>query len=318
MMLRTIAGMLSPAGCKGLLSIVIFHRVLARRDDVLDWDLDAHEFEQRVRWLRSWFNILPLDEAVRRLEQRSLPARAAAITFDDGYADNFTVALPILKKLEVSATFFIATGYLDGGRMWNDTIIHSLRHCGRARLDLAAIGLESYELTSCEAIRRAIDRVISGLKYRPPEQRSAAVDYVARVAGCRLPDDLMMRSEDIRAMRRAGMVIGAHTVTHPILAKVDGDAVRQEVVDSRQYLEDLLQERVGLFAYPNGKPAVDFRDEDVGTVRALGFDAAVTTAWGVADAGSDRMQLPRFTPWDRTRIRFGARMMASMLNHARQ
>ena len=317
-MLRTIAGMLSPAGRKALLSIVIFHRVLAQRDPVLDWDLDAREFEQRLRWLRSWFNILPLDEAVIRLEQQSLPARAAAVTFDDGYADNFTVALPILKRLGVSATFFIATGYLDGGRMWNDTIIHSVRHCDKASLDLSEIGLGVHQLGSPEAIRRAIGSVVAGLKYRPPEQRSAAADHVARVAGGRLPDDLMMRSQDLRVMRRAGMVIGAHTVTHPILAKVDVDASRQEVLDSKQYLEGLLQERVGLFAYPNGKPAVDFRVEDVESVRGLGFDAAVTTAWGVADAGSDRMQLPRFTPWDRTRFRFGARMMGNMFSHVRQ
>ena len=309
--------MLSPAGRNGLLSILIFHRVLAQRDPVLDWDLDAGDFERRMRWLKSWFNIVPLDEAVTRLAQGSLPARAAAITFDDGYADNFTVALPILQRLGVSATFFIATGYLDGGRMWNDTIIHSVRHSGRARLDLSEIGLGVYELGSPEAIRRAIGSVVAGLKYRPLEQRSEATDYVARVAGCRLPEDLMMRSDDVRAMRRAGMLIGAHTVTHPILAQLATDSARQEILDSKQYLEGLLQERIGLFAYPNGKPTVDYRLEDVENARGLDFDAAVTTAWGVADVNSDRMQLPRFTPWDRTRLRFGVRMMRNMVDHAR-
>ncbi len=196
----------------------------------------------------------------------------------------------------------------------------SATRIGNSLLDdaLSEIGLGVHELGSPEAIRRAIGSVVAGLKYRPPEQRSAAADYVARVASCRLPDDLMMRSEDLRAMRRAGMVIGAHTVTHPILAKVDADVARQEVLDSKLYLEGLLQERVGFFAYPNGKPAVDFRVEDVQAVRALGFDAAVTTGWGAADAGSDRMQLPRFTPWDRTRLRFGARMLGNMFSHARQ
>lgn len=318
MIIKTIAGMRSPAGRKGLLSIAIFHRVLARRDPVLDWDLDAGEFEKRLQWLSSWFNILPLDEAVTRLAQRSLPARAAAVTFDDGYADNFTVALPILQRLGVPATFFIATGYLDGGRMWNDTIIQSIRHCGKERLDLSAIGLGVHDLTSADHIRSVIDRIVSGLKYLQPEQRSEAADHVARVAGCRLPDDLMLRSEHVRAMRRAGMLIGAHTVTHPILAQVDADAARQEILHSKHHLESLLQERVGLFAYPNGKPVVDYRVEDVESVRELGFDAAVTTAWGVADADSDRMQLPRFTPWDRTRFRFGARMMQNMFNHGRK
>ncbi len=71
-------------------------------------------------WVKTWFNVMPLDAAVNALKKRNLPARAMAITFDDGYADNQVTALPILKQHGLSATFFIATGYLDGGRMWNE------------------------------------------------------------------------------------------------------------------------------------------------------------------------------------------------------
>jgi hypothetical protein len=97
-------------------------------------------------------------------------------------------------------------------------------------------------------------------------------------------------------MRDAGMLIGAHTVTHPILARLNADAVLSEARESKQFLESLIQERVGLFAYPNGKPDVDYRAADAEIIRGLDFDAAVTTAWGVADVQCDRMQLPRFTP----------------------
>lgn len=317
MIVKAMAGLLSPGGANGRLSILIFHRVLAQRDPVLDWDLDAGAFEQTVQWLKAWFNVLPLDEAVTRLRERSLPARAAAITFDDGYADNFLVALPILKRHDLPATFFVATGYLDGGRMWNDTIIEALRHCAKSRLDLSNEGLGVHELNSAEDVRKAISGILNDVKYRDPERRKQAVEHVAAVAGCRLPSDLMMTSEQVRAMRREGMSIGAHTVTHPILARIDADPVRSEVLESKQFLESLLQERVGLFAYPNGKPTVDYRARDVATMRGLDFDAAVTTAWGVADARSDLMQLPRFTPWDRTRFRFGARLMKNLLDNPR-
>jgi len=119
-------------------------------------------------------------------------------------------------------------------------------------------------------------------------------------------------------MRRAGMLIGAHTATHPILARLGPDEARREVVASRDFLQDLLQERVGLFAYPNGRPSMDYRAEDAECIRSLGFDAAVTTAWGVADAGSDLMQLPRFTPWDGTRLRFGLRLLRNLLDDSRR
>jgi len=116
----------------------------------------------------------------------------------------------------------------------------------------------------------------------------------------------------VRAMRRAGMQIGAHTLTHPILARLDADSARAEIGGSKRFLEALLDEPVTLFAYPNGKPGRDFSDESVAIARDLGFETAVTTAWGVADRNSDRLRLPRFTPWERTRLRFGARMFNTL------
>ena len=83
--------------------------------------------------------MIPLDVAVDALKTGKLPARAAAITFDDGYADNRSIALPILKQHGLSATFFIATGYLNGGRMWNDTIIEAIRRSEAKKLEIGRI-----------------------------------------------------------------------------------------------------------------------------------------------------------------------------------
>lgn len=317
MILKNVARMLSPGGRSGRLSILMFHRVPAHQDAIMNWDRDARAFEQTITWLKKWFNVLPLDEAIVRLKEHSLPERAASITFDDGYADNFTVAMPILQSHGVTATFFIATGYLDGGRMWNDTVVEAVRLCAKPRLDLLSEGLGLHELNSAEAIRQAIMSILSNVKYRDPSERLKAVDYVASVAGASLPSDLMMTSEQVKMMRRGGMLIGAHTVTHPILARLAADEARAEVLDSRQFLESLLQERVGLFAYPNGKPNIDYRAGDVEMIRGLGFDAALTTAWGVADAESDLMQLPRFTPWDQTRFCFGFRLVNNLWQNPR-
>jgi peptidoglycan/xylan/chitin deacetylase (PgdA/CDA1 family) len=312
---KTLLKVVAPGGRRGKLSILIFHRVLPRRDQVLNWDLDAAGFEQTVRWLKEWFNVLPLDQAIARLKDNSLPPAAAAITFDDGYADNFTVAMPILSSYALTATFFIATGYLNGGRMWNDTIVEAVRHCSKPRLDLLKEGLGVHELGSPDAIRQAIFSLLNNVKYLGRCERDKAADYVAAAAGTKLPSDLMLTAEQVREMRRAGMLIGAHTVSHPILARLAPEEARAEVAESKRFLESLLQERVGLFAYPNGKPNVDYRAVDAEMLNDLGFDAALTTAAGVADAASDMMQLPRFTPWERTKLRFGARLLQNVLQN---
>ena len=124
----------------------------------------------------------------------------------------------------------------------------------------------------------------------------------------------MMRESQVRELRAAGMEIGAHTVTHPILLNTAPDAARREIVESGRRLAEILGEPVRLFAYPNGKPGVDYGPEHVQMVRDAGFAAAVSTGWGVATEGSDRFQLPRFTPWDRTPGRFALRLIRNMRN----
>ena len=314
-MMKQALRLLSPAGAGARLSVLIFHRVLREPDPLFPGEMDAPRFEAVCSWMSEWFNVLPLDAAVRQLETGALPERAMAITFDDGYADNHDVALPILRRHGLPATFFIATGFLDGGRMWNDTVIESIRRTPLRRIDLRSVcgmDLGIHDLDTVTARRTAIGRIIGGIKYMEPERRQTVVDTIGSRADTALPDDLMMTSEQVRGMRAAGMQIGAHTVSHPILARLDREAAREEIEVSRQRLEAILDERIGLFAYPNGKPAEDYSDETVTLAREVGFDAAVSTAWGAAGSATDRFQLPRFTPWDATRLRFGIRLAANL------
>ncbi|EGJ09805.1 polysaccharide deacetylase family protein [Rubrivivax benzoatilyticus] len=314
-MIRAALGVVSPAGARARLSILIFHRVLPQPDPLFPEEMHAGRFDTLCGWLAGWFNVLPLDEAVRRLAEGTLPPRALAITFDDGYADNHDVALPILRRHGLNATFFVATGFLDGGIMWNDVLIEALRRTREDSLDAgAATGLALGRLSTVttEQRRAAVDTLIGALKYLPQPQRARAVDSVARSAGVELPRDLMMTGAQVRALHAAGMRIGGHTVGHPILARLDSRAARAEIADGKAALEALVDAPVRLFAYPNGKPGEDFGDEHVAMARELGFEAAVTTGWGAAGAGADHHRLPRFTPWDRRRWRFGLRMLGNL------
>jgi peptidoglycan/xylan/chitin deacetylase (PgdA/CDA1 family) len=317
--LRTLLSTLSPPGVRARLSVLIFHRVLREPDPLLPGEMHAERFNQVCGWLANWFNVLPLPEAVGRLRDATLPARAAAITFDDGYVDNHDVAMPILRRHGLSATFFVATGFLDSGRMWNDTVIEAVRRTRVPKWNLDACGLPGVTHVEMEDLAQrqaAIPRLLGAIKYLEPCQREAAVACVASVAAADLPQDLMMSSDHVRRLRQAGMQIGAHTVSHPILSRLSAAAARKEVVDSKHALEELLQERVALFAYPNGKPHQDYGREAVEVIRQCGFDAALSTAWGSARRHDDPYQLPRFTPWDQSQTRFGLRMLRNLATPA--
>ena len=312
MLIKSLLRRASPQGAGTRLSVLIFHRVLPQVDALFPEEVDARRFNQICEWMKQWFNVLPLDAAVAHLRSGTLPERAACITFDDGYADNFHVALPILKTHGLTSTFFIATGFLDGGRMWNDTIIESVRACKLPQLDLQAIGLGVHKVASVADKKVAISALIGQIKYRSVEDRVTTMLAIAAQAQVQPPDDLMMTSNEVKLMRQAGMQIGAHTVNHPILARLSGPEACREILESRSTLERILGERVGLFAYPNGKPDEDYTPDTVALVRDLGFDAAVSTRWGVSGTDTDLFQLRRFTPWDRNKLRFSMRMMANI------
>lgn len=290
------------------LSILIYHRVLWEQDGLLPSVPDTVLFERHMRWLRQFFNVLPLEDAISRLRAGRLPPRAAAITFDDGYLDNVEVALPVLQRLGLHATFFIATEFLNGECMWNDRVIEAVRRIHVGEVDLGRYGGGRHILDGSENERAAaIEGLLRGIKHLPPEQREAAVAEIESRADHQTRR-LMMSESDVRGLAQAGMGIGAHTVTHPILTMLSDDASWREIEDSRTHLREVSGDSVRLFAYPNGQPGQDYDERHVAMVRDAGFDAALSTVWGAATQGDDPLQLPRFTPWDRSAPRFVLRL----------
>jgi peptidoglycan/xylan/chitin deacetylase (PgdA/CDA1 family) len=294
-LLRTAAGIVSRWGDRALL-IVTYHRVLLQPDPLLPDEPSAEEFSTLIDALRRTFNVLGLHEALTLMKARRLPARALCITFDDGYANNSEVALPILREHGVRATFFIATGFLNGGRMWNDSIIEAVRNAP-AGLDLEDLGLGKYALLDMQARRGAIAQLLGSLKYTEPGARARISALVAERAGVTPTSDLMMSDEQVRKLTRGGMDVGGHTVNHPILARLDGDIARREINESHDRLKQITGNTPLSFAYPNGRPGVDYGPEHVAMVREAGFECAVSTASGCATALTDAYQLPRIAPW---------------------
>jgi peptidoglycan/xylan/chitin deacetylase (PgdA/CDA1 family) len=313
---RALMATLSPSGAHSRLSILIYHRVLPQRDPLFPDELDAQDFDEQMRFVKACFNVIPLRDAVRSMRRGTLPPRAACVTFDDGYADNAEVALPILQKHGISSTFFIATGFLDGGRMWNDTVIELVRRASWKTLDLSAMGWGTFEIGTTEQRRKTVFALLAKLKYLPFELRKAKIDEMTDLLHVALPTNLMMDSDQVRKLHNAGMEIGGHTVNHPILACLEYADARTEIAIGKETLEQIIRAPVRLFAYPNGKPNQDYLSDHVEIVKGLGFDGAVSTAWGAARCGDNLYQLPRFTPWDRGYMRFTIRMAQNLFRKA--
>jgi peptidoglycan/xylan/chitin deacetylase (PgdA/CDA1 family) len=290
------------------LLVLIYHRVLPAPDFMYPYDPDAAEFSRQMGALAEDFTVLALGEAVSRLARGALPERAVAITFDDGFADNVTVALPILAAAGLSATFFVASGYLGRGCMFNDCVIEACRRapCGTWSTGTAEFG--HVEVTG-ETGRRALAyRMIAQLKYLDAGRRLECARQLLGSAGAAAPAGLMMSEQQVRELRAAGMEIGGHTRNHPILARLSDADAEREIAGGRADLAAITGGPIELFAYPNGEPGRDYGERDVALVRRLGLRAAVSTARGFADRRSDAFQLPRIGSWGASAWRYSARI----------
>lgn len=288
------------------LNILMYHRVMPEVDPLRPWEIDQQQFRQHMQWISGIFNVIPLSEAVEQLKKGSLKRRSLAITFDDGYLDNATHALPILKEFGFHATFFCTSAWLEGGQMWNDKVIESIRLWPKDVLSIDALKLKELPVKSLAEKNKAIETILPILKYQPPAQRQEIADSLsARVS--ELPQ-LMMQPEQLKQLHAEGMGIGGHTHSHPIIANLDDISLIEELSTNKQILETIIGKPIKLFAYPNGKPEIDYHCKQIQHLKDAGYSAAVTTEVGAVNLDSKRYELARFTPWDKNRLKFLARL----------
>jgi len=284
--------------------VLIFHRVLKALDPMSPDEPTAVWFARLLKMLAANFEMISLTEALQRAQAGSLRGRTLSVTFDDGYADNYAVALPILEELGVPATFFVASGFIDGGRMWNDSIIETFRRLEPGACEVDMQGPSSFNLADWASRRKAAAATISAWKHLPPDERQARVDdFAGRVP--ELPTDLMMTKQQLRRLADSPSAsVGGHTRNHPILASVPDAEAMSEIEGGKRDLEDWIQTEVSHFAYPNGRFGADYQTRHAALVEQAGFRAAVATDWGTLGTDSDSYAIPRFTPWQKDLSRF--------------
>ncbi len=251
---------------RGLL-VLNYHRIGDPAVTPLDrgtFSATAAHFDQQLAILtRSADVISPADLAAI---PPTSPGRYVIITFDDGYRDNFELAFPMLRHHHLPATFFIPTGLIDDRRLaWWDEIAWLVRHATASTLALAPWVTRPVPLDDREA---AIRTLLACYKQLPGDQTTPFRAAIATATGAEPPAslaaDTWMTWEMIRALHDAGMTIGAHTVNHPLLARLPLADQRAEIVHSRDRIHTQLGVRPTAFAYPVGQ-----RDSFDTTTRAL-------------------------------------------------
>lgn len=295
--------------CGRRLCILTYHRVLAGSDPLRPSEPSAEQFESQLVVLRKAFDILRLDVAVELLLEGRLPRRALAITFDDGYLDNHDIALPILRRQGVPATFFIATTFLDGSEMFNDVVIEAVRHAKASELKPAWMpDGKRLPIASVAEKLAAINEILPILKKMPLAMRNSCIqDLIAELRAPSIDRQMMVPSE-VLALHNAGMEVGGHTVNHPILCSLDDAAARAEMQQCKGRLEAILQSPVNGFAYPNGRPGIDYDRRHTVLAEELGYRYAVSTRWASAANDASRFELPRVAPWGKTAQLFALRV----------
>jgi peptidoglycan/xylan/chitin deacetylase (PgdA/CDA1 family) len=244
------------------------------------------------------YDLVSLDEALLRLSAPRKGRFFVALTFDDGYRDNVEHAWPVLAKHGAPWTLFVTTGFADRtARLWWLELEEAIRALPVIALTLPD-GPFAARSGSDAAKQRAFDRLYWRLRKHPEAILLAAISDLAGQAGidsAALAERECLPWETLRALAGApGVTIGAHTLSHPMLAKHDEAFARKEIVEGRARLEAELGVSVRHFAYPVGDPT-SAGPRDFALAREAGFASAVTTRPGhlFAEHAAHPHALPR-------------------------
>jgi peptidoglycan/xylan/chitin deacetylase (PgdA/CDA1 family) len=304
--------------------ILVYHRVAEASVDPWALGVSPAHFAQHLHILKTIANPISLQELIKARSDRELPPRPVCITFDDGYADNLYAAKPVLESFRVPGTVFVTPGYIGIPEdLWWDELTKLILD-PTSRQEELSLSLNSYHYayafppadgnaggpdlqskwrawenapgprqTAYLAIYAMLVKLSDSERERALEQlrRGATPDADRRQHRC-------LTGDELRELAAGELVeIGAHTLTHPVLADLAPDQQQHEIGGSKRRLEALTGKRISSFAYPYGKKN-HYSRQTVATVQANGFTCACSNFGGLVTRSSNRFTLPRFQPMD--------------------
>jgi peptidoglycan/xylan/chitin deacetylase (PgdA/CDA1 family) len=288
--------------------VLLYHRVTSLENDPQLLSVTPANFYEQLTHLRKKYHVMAVEDFYDIFFRRKkFPPRSVLLTFDDGYADNYLEALPILENLDMQALFFITTSNLDTDReLWWDELERIFLGDNPLPNTIeieVADGHVQLDTRTKTGRRSTYDFLHPLLRFTPPLQRDQILDHLRSLAGLNAtgrPTHRMMTSDELRKMSQsASAVIGAHTHNHPSMAVLPYNEQFLEITKSKAVLEQITGKAPKYFSYPYGSKQ-DYNKDSVNACREAGFLMACSNYYNQVHSWTDPFQVPRILVrnWD--------------------
>ncbi|HMJ48752.1 MAG TPA: polysaccharide deacetylase family protein [Ferruginibacter sp.] len=247
---------------------------------------DGLLFEQIVHIIRKQYKIISLAGLVEVFNTTKKIDNLCHFTFDDGHKSFYDNIFPVLKKHNVPVSLFVSPAVIQSGNNYWFQEIEGYRQ-------------EIMELVICKKLNIPAQK-IKGLSYveillcLPVQDISDIIRMYQEETQCRKKNPLNMNAEELLETHHSGLVaIGAHTLNHPILANENDESSYREINGSISQLEDMINHPVHSFAYPNGRPGLDFGEREMNYLKDTGVLVGFSTAIGHLSPFNNMLSIPR-------------------------
>ncbi len=279
--------------------VIMYHGIVSDDEPIQCWwQLKKSKFIRQIRYLKKHFNIISLNQACNLLYRKhSIPPKSIVITFDDGYRNYLTHALPILKNNNIPSTIYIPTGpVVKKEIIWADQLYLSLYEYDKNIIDLSEIGLGYWPIDSKGKKQIAIDSIINLLKDLPANERRNKMIKIYDTIDTSLNGEEIARSpfvllepEEIKLLSKEDLItIGSHSVSHEPLTSLSFEAAVEEIHESKKYLEKITGMQIEHFCYPAGF----YNDQITWAIKKARYRSALL-AGGFQDKMKDMYHIPR-------------------------
>jgi peptidoglycan/xylan/chitin deacetylase (PgdA/CDA1 family) len=274
--------------------VLVYHR-FAPPGTKIPHRVSADEFGWQLDMILRDFKVISLAECSSYFAEKGCwPNKSVVLTIDDGYRDTFLWAYPALLKRKLTATFFVTTRFIDGDFwLWPDRIEYAIHHSRQTSVSIAhgdtiftfPLQNEQQKAAAWKAFSDFCIKISDAERQQFINQLETTLEVSIPISPP--PEYAASPWNEIIEMHRNGIEIGSHTVSHPILSKIEPSCLNREIASSKAYIEQQLASEIHSFCYPNSAPG-DINADVVASVRDAGFTGAVF--------GSD------FSVWDPYRI----------------
>lgn len=274
--------------------ILMYHSVDNRnRSDTWNLSVSPQNFAAQIEALVVERTVVPLEELARCVRAARVPPKYAAITFDDGYANNIAIAKPVLERHNAPATLFLMTAAVDSLGFWWDRLERIIMEADfLPAMFFIPLPDRTLEITAESVDRTQILLTIwSRLRGLDPARRDSAIAYMAKMLAVH-PEDPALRpltTREVQELDGSIISVGAHTHNHPSLPYLGSIELKREIADSKTICERLLDRKMTAFSYPFG----DHDDRVQAAVAETGLTLACTTERRSVQSREDCLSLPR-------------------------